>query len=193
MNFNLLRGFYPELDNALDRIPHEKIWLIFFSKRENKYSVTVAIHNRSEKDRELIDELAGILIPREIYLTSEGQCGKIGIELTGANTDNLRIYVNKAIPRTAVDNFLQGYGYYINKNGFVKGKKEYAVNVKKVCYDVSYYDANNNLVETDKEIPANYSDWGGPAELVTIAEKNNVKYIFTKKENKNQAYFIMNF
>lgn len=193
MNYNLLRGFYPELDNALDKIPHEKIWLIFFSKREDKYSVTVAIHNRSEEDRELIDELAGIKIPREIYLTTAGQCGKIGIELTGANTDNLRVYVNRAIARTSVDNFLHGYGYYINKNGVVTGKKEYVVNVKKVCYDVSYYDANNNLMETDKEIPANYSDWGGPAELVAIAENNNIKCIFTKKENKNQAYFIMNF
>lgn len=193
MNYNLLRGFYPELDNALDKIPHEKIWLIFFSKRKNKYSVTVAIHNKSEEDRELIDELAGIKIPKEIYLTTEGHCGKIGIELTGANTNNLRVYVNKAIQRTSVDNFLHGYGYYINKNGVVTGKKEYVVNVKEVCYDVAYYDANNNLIETDKEIPANYSDWGGPAELVAIAENNNIKCVFRKKENKNQAYFIMNF
>lgn len=193
MNYNLLRGFYPELDNALDKIPHEKIWLIFFSKREDKYSVTVAIHNKCEEDRELIDELAGIKIPRHLYETSAGQCGKIGIELTGANTDNLRIYVNKSTPRTTIDNFLQGYGYYINKNSSVIGKKEYFVNVKDACYDVTYYDANNNLVNSDKEIQANYSDWGGPKELVTIAEKNNVKCVFTKKENKNQAYFIMDF
>jgi hypothetical protein len=193
MNYNLLRGFYPELDNALDKIPHEKIWLIFFARREDKYAVTVAIHNKSEEDRMIIDDLAGIKIPRHIYSTTEGQCGKIGIEVTGVNTDNLRLYVNKAIPRTAVDNFLQGYGYYVNNNGSVIGKKEYSVNVKSVCYDVTYYAADNTIVETDKEIPASYSDWGGPKELVTIAEKNNVKCVFTKKENKNQAYFIMNF
>jgi hypothetical protein len=193
MNYNLLRGFYPELDNALDKIPHEKIWLIFFARREDKYAVTVAIHNKSEEDRMIIDDLAGIKIPRHIYSTTEGQCGKIGIEVTGVNTDNLRLYVNKAIPRTAVDNFLQGYGYYVNNNGSVIGKKEYSVNVKSVCYDVTYYAADNIIVETDKEIPASYSDWGGPKELVTIAEKNNVKCVFTKKENKNQAYFIMNF
>lgn len=193
MNYNLLRGFYPELDVALDKIPHEKIWLIFFARREDKYTVTVAIHNKSEADRALIDDLAGIEIPKDLYLTTEGQCGKIGIEITGVNTDNLRLYVNKTPDNKVVDNFLHGYGYYINKNGIVIGKKEYIVNVANTCYDVAYYDSKNNLVDTDKEIPANYSDWGGPKELVAIAEKNNVRHIFTKKENKNQAYFILNF
>lgn len=192
MNYNLLRGFYPELDKALDKIPHEKIWLIFFAKREDKYSVTVAIHNKSEEDRMLIDDLAGIKIPRHLYKTTEGQCGKIGIEVTGANTDNLRLYVNTVPVRTTIDNFLHGCGYYINSNGLVTGKKEYTINVKELCYDVNYYDTDNNLVDTDKEIPAVYSDWGGPKELVAIAENNNIGCIFTKKENKNQAYFIMN-
>jgi hypothetical protein len=193
MNYNLLRGFYPELDNALDKIPHEKIWLIFFTKREDKYAVTVAIHNKSEEDRMLIDDLAGIKIPRHLYLTKEGQCGRIGIEVTGANTDNLRLYVSKTPDRTSLNNFLHGYGYYINKKGLVIGRKEYVVNVTDVCYDVTYYDKDNNVVEKNREIPADYSDWGGPEELVTIAEKNNVKCVFTKKQNKNQAYFIMNF
>jgi hypothetical protein len=193
MNFNLLRGFYPELDNALDKIPHEKIWLIFFARREDKYSVTVAIYNRSEEDRILIDDLAGIKIPRDLYLTTAGQCGKIGIEVTGSNTDNLRIYVNTTPDYTAVNNFLQGYGYYLDKNGDVTGKKQYTADIVKVCYDVAYYNAANNLVDTDREVPANYSDWNGPKELVTIAKENNVECVFTKKENKNQAYFIMNF
>ena len=193
MNFNLLRGFYPALDAALDKIPHEKIWLIFFARREDKYSVTVAIYNQSEEDRLLIDDLAGIKIPRDLYLTTAGQCGKIGIEVTGVNTDNLRLYVNKTPDYDAVNNFLQGYGYYLDKNGLVTGKKEYIADIVKVCYDVAYYDAANHLVDSDKEIKANYSDWGGPKELLDIAEKNNVSYVFTKKENKNQAYFIMNF
>lgn len=193
MNYNLLRGFYPALDAALDKIPHEKIWVIFFARREDKYSVTVAIHNHSEEDRKLIDDLAGITIPRDIYLTTAGQCGKIGIEVTGIHTDNLRLYVNQKHDHLTQNNFLQGYGYYLNKSGAIIGKKEYRANVAEVCYDVDYYDAENNLVDKDKEIPGNYSDWAGPEELVTIAKNNNVQHIFTKKVSKDQAYFIMNF
>jgi hypothetical protein len=193
MNYNLLRGFYPALDAVLDKIPHEKIWVIFFARREDKYSVTVAIHNHSEEDRKLIDDLAGIKIPRDIYLTTAGQCGKIGIEVTGINTDNLRLYVNQKHDHLAENNFLQGFGYYLNKSGDIIGKKEYRANVKEICYDVDYYDAENNLVDKDREVPGNYSDWNGPKELVTIAQNNNVQHIFTRKESKDQAYFIMNF
>lgn len=193
MDYNLLRGFYPALDDALNKIPHNKIWIIFFARREDKYSVTVAIHNHGEEDRKLIDDLAGFKIPRDLYLTTAGQCGKIGIEVTSINTDNLRIYVNQKHDHTTQNNFLQGYGYYLDKTGSVIGKKEYLADVKEVCYNVDYYDAENNLVDKDKEIPADYSDWHGPEELVTIARNNKVEHIFTKKENKNQAYFIMNF
>jgi len=193
MNYNLLRGFYPALDAALDKIPHEKIWVIFFARREDKYSVTVAIHNHSEEDRKLIDDLAGITIPRDIYLTTAGQCGKIGIEVTGIHTDNLRLYVNQKHDHLTQNNFLQGYGYYLNKSGTIIGKKEYRANVIEVCYDVDYYDTENNLIDKDKEIPGNYSDWNGPEELVTIAKNNNVQHIFTRKVSKDQAYFIMNF
>jgi hypothetical protein len=193
MDYNLLRGFYPALDAALDKIPHEKIWVIFFARREDKYSVTVAIHNHSEEDRKLIDDLAGITIPRDIYLTTAGQCGKIGIEVTGIHTDNLRLYVNQKHDHLTQNNFLQGYGYYLNKSGTIIGKKEYRANVIEVCYDVDYYDTENNLIDKDKEIPGNYSDWNGPEELVTIAKNNNVQHIFTRKVSKDQAYFIMNF
>lgn len=195
MNFDLLRGFYPALDNALDKIPNEKIWVIFFARREDKYSVTIAIDNRCEEDRELLDDLAGIKIPRDIYLTENGQCGKIGIEVTSANTNNLRLYVSRNPNSAGQDKnmILSGYGYYLDTDANVIGTKRYTLNVKEICYDVDYYDSNNDLVDKDKEIPANYSAWNGPEELVKIAKDNNIEHIFTKKENKDQAYFIMNF
>lgn len=192
MNFDLLRGFYPALDNALDKIPHNKIWVIFFSRREDKYSVTVAIRNHSEEDRKLIDDLAGMEVPKDLYLTETGQCGKIGIEVTGIGSGNLRLYVshNHNLNR---NNFLQGCGYYLDNDGKVIGRKDYQANLQEVCYDVEYFDTNDNLVDTDKEIPGVYSDWNGPQELVKIAEQNGIEHIFTRKQNKDQAYFIMNF
>ena len=191
MNFDLLRGFYPMLDVALDKIPHKKIWTIFFSRREEEHSVTIAIHNQSEEDRLLIDELVGFKVPRHLYQTEHGWVGKIGVDVCGIGTDKLRLYVNRN--KYTDGNFLEGIGYYLSKDGKVIGKKDYVNNVEEVCYDVTYYDENNKVVDADKEIITTQKDWNGSEKLVEIAKKQEVECVFTKKKNKDQAYFIMIF
>lgn len=191
MSLDFLRGFYPELDKALDIIPHDNIWVIFFARREDKYSVAVGIYNRSENDRRLMDEVAGMKIPRRLYETKDGWAGKIGIELTGIGSNNLRMYVSRA-GKVDQGELLQGVGYYLNNNCEIVGKKNYLANIDNTRYDIEYYDSEDALNDTEREVPALYDDWNGPKELFETVKFHNVKYIFTKKESKDQAYFVLN-
>lgn len=199
MNSSIFKGYYKSLDKALDIINIEKVYAFVFCRRENVHTVTVVLHNHSEEEQKVIDELAGFEIPKHLYLTADDNdntVGLIGLDLTEENQDYVRLYVSdKSSRRNGNEkSFLYGVGYYLNKSGEVLGKKDYNADLEKNTLNIDYYDSNNNNINFDKETiadPENHEVWGGSKELFDAVKKAGLRYNIASKDKKDQGYFLV--
>jgi hypothetical protein len=196
IDVNIFKGYYPNLDKALDMFSLEDIWGIQFSRREKVHSVTIVVKNNSEEIREYIDELAGFKVSRELYETNgEGtRCGLIAIDLGGCGTDLLRLYVSTFHNNSTKDKerWLYGIGYYLDKEGNVTGKKHYTADVPNKTMEVDYFDEEGNKISDDAELLTDdWTVWGGPKEIYDAVNKYKIMHQLGYKVKKDQAYFLV--
>lgn len=189
--YKKLKGFYPELDRAIDLVPEDRCWRLLFTRRGDKMHVTFAIYVSSDDDVTLFEELCGFSLPEGIYSTPNGRICHIGVDLTALNENSCRVYTHDI--NTNGSKEIEGCGYYINTNtGEVLGSKIYWRNHEAECFEVDYYDTEFNLIDENKEVFNTDQDfWGGPNEIVDLAKSIDATYTFSRKENKDQAYLLM--
>ena len=193
---DLFKGYYENLDKALDIFPLETIWGIQFSRREEVHSVTIVLHNKSEEIRESIDNFLGFKVDRKLYQTGgEGtRCGLVAFDLGAIGTDNLRFYVNTAHNNSNKDQdrWLYGIGYYLDKEGNVLGKKNYTASISSRTMEVDYFDTEDNKLSDDVELLTDdWTVWNGPKELYDMVNKYKMMHQLGHKTKKDQAYFLV--
>ena len=193
---DLFRGYYKNLDEALDKFDLSDIWAIQFSRKEKVFSVNLVLRNTSEEIREHIDELVGFKVDRTLYQTAgEGtRCGLIALDLGALKTDFLRIYVSTFHnnPNKDKDKWLYGYGYYLDSKGNILGKKHYNADTTAKAMHVDYFDNNGDKVFDDTELlTEDWTVWGGPKELYDMVNKYRMMHQLGHKVKKDQAYFLV--
>jgi len=189
--YQKLKGFYPELDRAIDIVPEDRAWRFLFTRRGEKMHVTCAIHVNSDDDIALFEKLCGFSLSKDIYETMNGRTPHIGVDLTALQDKSCRIYVHDI--NTTGSKEIEACGFYVNpQNGEVLGSKIYWRNHEAECFEVEYYDTEFNLIDENKEVfNTDQEFWNGPSEIVDLARSINARYTFSRKENKDQAYLIM--
>ena len=195
MDSQIFRGYYACLDRALDIVPLDKVYLFNFTRRKDVHSVSIALRNNSEEDRELIDQLAGFKVSRHLYEYDGGRVGVIGLDLVDHETDYVRVYASQHHNwQPGSTEWLYAAGYYLDKSGKVLGKKEYRANTNTGILNIDYFDESDSLINNDKEIlcdPEDYKVWNGPRGLFDAIKQHNLRYSLNKKTEKDQAYFLV--
>lgn len=194
MDLNKFRGFYPDLDKALDILPHNRIGKLIFTRRDDKYSVGLIMKYGHEGDRENFEKLIGKNLTDDFYKTPNGYVGVLCVDLESLGTGQVRLYKDQPHNKSGLkpgQNFIENVGYYIDENGNTVGKKTYMVDWLNRCYQIDYYDKDGTHVKMEREIQGTIEDWNGPQEIVDIVTQNKLYYALTKKEKKDQAYFIV--
>ena len=196
MNYaELFKGFFPDLDRALDIVPADRVKLIGFNRRENEHSVSFVMMHGLPSDRVFFENLIGFNLPDDFYETPTGQVGVLCVDLSSIGTNMIRIYHNcpQNNPKNIEDEWVENIGYYLDENKKVIGKKKYIRSWKDRCYYIDYYDENDNLVRSrEVENEGIAEDWNGNFEILNICKENNIPYIFSKKNGKDQGYLIVN-
>ncbi len=188
--YKKLKGFYPELDRAIDMVPEDKCWRLLFTRREAKMNVVFAMYIASDEDIALFESLCGFSMPSSVYETANGRIPHIGVDLTALEEDSCRVYTDEF--NAGMDERFQAVGYYVNPNtGEILGQKMYWRNLEEQCFDVEYFDTQFNKIDENKEIVCDQSFWGGPSKIVDLAKSINAKCNFTRKANKDQAYLLI--
>lgn len=186
VNFNIFNGYYSSLDSALKIIPHEKIRSIIFSRRQDTHSVCLQLHRQSEEDEKTFEKLIGVELDEEFYETPHGWVGSLYVDLESIGTSQLRIYKDQRFAKTEFSLI----GYYLDDKN-ITGYKTYSIYSSDNPVIIKYYDTNNNLVDTQTESSGSFEDWNGSQELFDAVEENNLEYVFSKKDTKDQGYFIV--
>lgn len=196
MDLSRFKGFYPALDRALDIVPHNRIESLVFTRRDDVYTCALIMRNQFLTDRETFEELIGIKLPDDFYITPTGFIAYMCADLESIGTEKLRLYKNQPqnIPANLEEDWLENVAYYMNaRTGETLGTKLYYRSNQNQCYYIDYFDKEGNLVaEKQREMQGEYEDWNGPQEIVDIAIEENMMYVFAKKESKDQGYFIVN-
>lgn len=207
----LFRGFFSELDRALDIVPEDSIKLIGFNRRESEHTVSFVMHYRRPEDRTYFEELINHKLDDSFYETPTGNVSVLCVDLASIGTDFLRIYhdaphnksadsireIHNVPSSTEVSpqnyEFIENVGYYMDKYHNIIGTKHYIRSFKDKCYYIDYFDANGNKIK-DREIEneGTQLDWNGNPQILDVCIKNNIPYIFSKKNGKDQGYLIVN-
>ena len=196
MNADIFRGYYDRLDEALDLISINSVWAFVFCRRQDVHTVTLVLKNNSDVERDALDKLAGIEIPRHLYDNPNGgRVGIIGLDLADKDQEFIRLYTRYKTKEEQDPNskqFLYGTGYYLDKTGEVLGTKYYNADLDAGILDIDYFDQNDNNVNKDREIMTmDYETWGGPKALYDAVVKEKLRYNIGCKEKKDQGYFLV--
>lgn len=205
-NIDRLKGFDDKLDEVLEWFPQNRIKSIVFTRRGDHHSVALIQKFSKGLANDVDDEanferMCGYNFPQEWYETTdaegevEGWISFCSVDLDSVGTDKLRVYKNQPNlkPADNISDWWENKAYYIDtKKRKVIGEKHYLRSLRDRCYYINYYDENGNLVaERQKEVEATKEDWNGSEELFNIVNEEEWTYVFSKKENKDQAYFIV--
>jgi len=205
-NIDRLKGFNSKLDEVLEWFPVNRIKSIVFTRRGDHHSVAfIQYFSKGDAngydDEAAFEKICGYNFPQEWYETFDENREGVGwisyccADLDSVGTDRLRVYKNQPHlkPVDLNEEWWENIAYYIDtKKRKVIGTKHYLRSMRDRCYYIDYYDENNNLVaKRQKEVQATKADWGGSEELFNIVEEEGWSYVFSKKENKDQGYFIV--
>lgn len=205
-NIDRLKGFDNKLDEVLEWFPRDRIKSIVFTRRGDHHSV--ALIQKFSKgmangvdDEANFERMCGYNFPQEWYETYDNTGEQVGwisfcsVDLDSVGTNKLRVYKNQPHkkPENLNDEWWENIAYYIDTtNRKVLGEKHYLRSMRDRCYYIDYYDSEGNLVaEKQKEVQATKADWNGSEELFNIVQEEEWTYVFSKKENKDQGYFIV--
>ena len=203
-DLNRLKGFSQKLDEVLDWYPHERIHSLGFTRRGDDHSVCfIARFSKGpangHDDEANFEKLCGIDFGPDWYQQttndSENWISLVGVDLESIGTNKVRVYKNQPSSNPhdgGKTEWLEHVAYYIDSStGEVTGTKEYWRGDNNMCYYINYYDQNGPVAMRQREVAATKEDWDGSEELLQIVEEENFRYVFTKKESKDQAYLIV--
>lgn len=186
MNLDIFKGYYPSLDEVLEKTPHEVIKGFIFTRRNDAHTVCLVLRRHYPDDIKVFEDLIGVKLGDEFYETPNGWVGALYVDLESIGTSKLRVY--KSQPHEKDVTLI---GYYMDQDGKVYQTKVYNLievdGQKKNSID--YYNEAGEKIGNEIESEGRFEDWNGSKELFETVKSSGLSYMFSKKENKDQGYF----
>lgn len=189
MNLDIFKGYYSSLDEVLETVPHEMIRGFIFTRRDDLHTVCLILRRHYPEDMKIFEDLIGVELGDDFYETPVGWVGTLYVDLESIGSEKLRIY--KSQPH---EQYISLIGYYLDQENKITQTKVYnEIEVDgEQKYSIDYYDASGELINNEIESEGTFEDWNGSRELFDVVKSSGLRYVFSKKENKDQAYFGVN-